>query len=276
MNPDYVVYNNYDPNATCEITVRDFLLRSLKRLDRLLEFLQINRDDLVSPFSSGMIESLTGVVVEKDLGNYMAEFKELLEKLPALGKEKELSLLALRLIMEQLNISSIEDGKSKLLYLDVEKGDNLIPYTAISKLVSLVGRDKGIDLWKEYVELMAKHAPPRELGSFKDMRDGMERMGQNGGFAFSVHDYDENMFVGRFDKCVVFDSLQDQNDYELAYYATCYVGMTIGNRRDWCVRMRRTQTLFTAEYCDELYWNREVYDEPEQPSLEFTGKMTVD
>ncbi|MFW9812629.1 MAG: hypothetical protein ACFFF9_09235 [Candidatus Thorarchaeota archaeon] len=178
-------------------------------------------------------------------------------------------------MLEQLNLSRIEDGKAKVLFLNAEKSENLISYMMISQLVNLAGRDSGIELWKDYVEHKARNAPPREINAFKDIRNDMAHMNESGGFAFTIHDFDENMFVGRFDKCVVYDSLEDQDDHELAYYATCYSGMTITNRRDWCLRMRRTQTLFSADYCDELYWNREVYDEPEQPSLEFTRKMVI-
>ncbi|MHA1908540.1 MAG: hypothetical protein ACW98Y_14660 [Candidatus Thorarchaeota archaeon] len=276
MKPDYVVYNNYDPMATCEITVRDYLLRSLERLDRIFEFLSTEKRDFVDSITGRMIESLSGMVEDRDIAGLLTEYIGVLEELPFLGKQDDLGSLALRFVLEQLNLSKIEEGKTRLLFVDVEKGDNIIPYTALTHLVDLAGREEGIELWKGYVELMAKNASPRELGSFKEMRDGMARMGENGGFAFTVHDFDENKFVGRFDKCVVYDSLKDQDDQELAYYATCYVGGTIGNRRDWCVRMRRTQTLFSADYCDELYWNREVHDEPEQPSLEFTGRMVIE
>ncbi len=276
MKLDYEVYNNYDPEAMSEITVHDYLIRSLGRLEKLLEFLKENRTDVVDSFRSKIIESLSELVAGKGASPFLKEFRVVLDELPLLEQDTELGFLALHFVMGQLNLSEIDDGKAKVLFLDVERGDNLIPYTAITLLVELLGRKSGIELWKGYVEHMAKHAPPRELGSFKELREGMARMGENGGFAFSVHDFDENKFVGRFDKCVVYDSLKDQDDHELAYYATCYTGMTIGNRRDWCVRMRRTQTLYSADYCDELYWNREVYDEPKQPSLEFTGKMVIE
>jgi hypothetical protein len=276
MKPDYDVYSNYNPKATREISVRDYLFRNLERLDEMLEFLNIQNMDLVEEFSVRMIDSLSRMVNDEDKTGFFAEYQEVLEGHNSLSEKEALGSLALRFMLEQLNLSVIEEGKARPLFVDAEKGDNIIPYTALTHLVDLVGREQGIDLWKEFVEFRAKKAPPRELESFKAMREGMARMNESGGFAFTVHDFDENIFVGRFDKCVVYDSLKDVDDQELAYYTTCYTGMTIGNRRDWCVRMRRTQTLFSADYCDELYWNREVYDEPEQPPLEFTKKMTID
>jgi hypothetical protein len=242
----------------------------------MLEFLTKEKKDLVEEISGRLIDSLSEMIQDKEVAGFLTEYTGLVEEHPILKKEEVLGPLALRFMLERLNLSEVVEGKAKSLALDVEKGDNIIPYTALSHLVDILGRDQGIALWKEYVEFRAKNAPPRDLESSQAMREGMGRMNESGGFAFTVHDFDENMFVGRFDKCVVYDSLKDMEDSELGYYVTCYTGMTIGNHRDWCVRMRRTQTLFSAEYCDELYWNREVYDEPEQPSLEFTGKMTLD
>jgi hypothetical protein len=276
MKPDYEVFNGYDPKATFEIGVRDYLSRNLKRLDLMFEFLIKEQTDLVQEFSCRMNNSLTDLVQNTDIDEFIDEYQGVLDEQSFLTKYDPFGSLALRFILEQLNLSKVEDGKARPLFLDIQKGDNLILYTALTHLVDLMGRDEGIALWKRYVEFIADKTPPREIESFKAMRKGINRMDESGGFAFTVHDFDENMYVGRFDKCVIYDSLKDMEDHELAYYVGCYIGMTIGNRNDWCVRMRRTQTLFSADYCDELYWNREVYDEPEQPPLDFTRKMTID
>jgi len=276
MKPDYEVYNNYDPKATWEITVRDYLSRNLEHLGHMLEFLNTGRKDLVKEFSDRMITSLSRMVQNKDITGLLTEYEELLEEHPILIEAEPFGPLALRFILEQLNLSKVEEGKARPLFVDMQKAVTIIPYTALTHMVDLLGRDAGIELWKEFVEFRAKREPPREIESFKAMREGMSGMHKSGGFAFTVHDFDENMFVGRFDECVLYDSLKDMEDPELGYYIACYPGMTLGNLSGWCVRMRRTQTLFSADYCDELYWNREVHDEPEQPPLEFTSKMTID
>jgi hypothetical protein len=277
MNLDYEVYNGYNPKAMTEITVSDFLQNTLVRLEQMFEFLQQSSKELVGPFSTGLIEALSSQVNQKDIDQFLNECSVALEAHPLWNTLHKLSSFIFRFMLEQLDLSNIVDGKANVFFLNAEKSENLISYMMISQLVKLAGRDSGIELWKGYVEYKAKHAPPREPTKFKDMRDSMlANMNESGGFAFTIHDFDENMFVGRFDKCVVYDSLKDQDDPELAYYATCYSGMVIGNRRDWCLRMRRTQTLFSGDYCDELYWNREVYDEPEQPSLELTRRMVIE
>ena len=276
MKPDYEVYNEYNPKAIIEITVHNFLLKALGRLNTMLEFLENNHEDILESFKVEMITFLKKGIEKSDLGNLINQFKKTISELPLLEKHSQLGDLALHFVLSQLNIQTLGEEKTRVLYLDAEKADNLIPYASIKTLELLKGRDAGIQLYKDYVELMAKNAPPRELDGFKDMRTGMARMGKSGGFKYAIHDIDENMFLGKFDECVVYDSLKNMDDHELAYYVTCYTGMTIGNRRDWCVRMRRTQTLFSGDFCDELYWNREVHNGPKQPSLEFTRRMVIE
>ena len=84
------------------------------------------------------------------------------------------------------------------------------------------------------------------------------------------------MLLGKFDKCVVHESLKNVSDPELAYLVTCYSGMVSGNRRNQNIQMRRTQTLFSGEFCDELYWDPKIHKDPEQPSLEVSRNLRVE
>ena len=79
-----------------------------------------------------------------------------------------------------MNLSTVEEGKARPLFLDIQKGDNLILYTALTHLVDLMGREDGIELWKGYVEYVADKTPLREIESFKAMRKGISRMDESG------------------------------------------------------------------------------------------------
>ena len=90
---------------------------------------------------------------------------------------------------------------------------------------------------------------------------------------FGVVDVYEAAFLAKFDRCVSHESMKHVKDQELAYYAVCYPGPRLLEHAHQDISMRRTQTLFTADFCDELRWDRHVHDEPEQPSLEFSRKI---
>jgi hypothetical protein len=101
-------------------------------------------------------------------------------------------------------------------------------------------------------------------------------LAESGGFAYAVSDLDESMILGKFDRCVVYESLKHVSDPELAYYAACYTGMIVGNQRNRYIQMRRTQTLFSGDFCDELYWDPRIHQEPEQPSLDVSRRLIVE
>jgi hypothetical protein len=67
--------------------------------------------------------------------------------------------------------------------------------------------------------------------------------------------------------------MKDIDDQELAYYAVCYPGPRVGKHNRKYIWMRRSVTLFSGDFCDELRWDRFVHDEPKQPSLEFSRKI---
>ena len=94
-----------------------------------------------------------------------------------------------------------------------------------------------------------------------------------GGFNFGVIDINENAFLAKFDKCVWHESMKQVDDQELAYYAVCYPGPRLRRHADYNVWLRRSVTLFSGEFCDELRWDRHVHDEPEQPSNEFSRRI---
>jgi hypothetical protein len=81
--------------------------------------------------------------------------------------------------------------------------------------------------------------------------------------------FDNHKILYKFDKCMTPEVLKELNDPEFAYLCSCYVGdapdFNFGNQF-----LRRTQTLHHGSFCDELYWDPRVHDDPEQPPLEFT------
>ena len=84
---------------------------------------------------------------------------------------------------------------------------------------------------------------------------------------------DDYKIVYRFDSCITHEALKDLNDPDIAYLCSCYIGDVSSYHWNDTTPFRRTQTLHHGDFCDELYWNRYVYSNPEQPSLEFTRNI---
>jgi len=276
MNPDYEIYKNYDDNAKREIVVEDYLFNAVERLEKMMEFIRESRSEFMELFIQGLSDRLQVSTNQTDITQFSGLINMHMQKLPLLKTYEPLGNLVFPFVLGQLNLIDANE-KVTILFLESEKGENLILYHAIKTMVDVLGKEEGIQLYKDYVEYRIKQSPPREITDFREARvTWIKDMADSGGFDFAIYDCDASKFHGKFDKCVVHESFKDVENPELGYYVTCYTGVTGCNLSDWCVRMRRTQTLFTADFCDELYWDRHVHHEPRQPSLDFSRKLVVE
>ena len=91
---------------------------------------------------------------------------------------------------------------------------------------------------------------------------------------FGVVDIDDSAFLAKFDRCVSHESMKHVSDQELAYYVVCYPSEILGEYVHENISLRRSVTLFTGDYCDELRWDRHVHRSIEQPSEEFSRRIT--
>ncbi|UCH03990.1 MAG: hypothetical protein JSW05_10440 [Candidatus Thorarchaeota archaeon] len=165
------------------------------------------------------------------------------------------------------------------MYIDRERAENILFYSMVKVLVDLLGREEGVSLYKDAVDYIADRRARDDPDATKieQLRQELtSSLPDSGGYAFAVADLDDSMILGKFDKCVVHESLKHVSDPELAYYATCYTNLIIANRRSRNFQIRRTQTLFSGDFCDELYWDPEVYEEPKQPSLTVSRRLRIE
>ncbi|UCG00790.1 MAG: hypothetical protein JSW11_14365 [Candidatus Heimdallarchaeota archaeon] len=88
-----------------------------------------------------------------------------------------------------------------------------------------------------------------------------------------VATFDDYIILYRIDKCGVHETLKDFADPDDAYLCSCYIGDTEDYNRGEIIHLRRTQTLHHGDFCDELYWNNELYKDVKQPSLAFTKSL---
>ncbi|MCK5266352.1 MAG: L-2-amino-thiazoline-4-carboxylic acid hydrolase, partial [Candidatus Thorarchaeota archaeon] len=149
-------------------------------------------------------------------------------------------------------------------------------YHQITTLVEILGREVGIDSFKDFVQFWGRELAKKGKGShtIEQVRENRVKAWSEGGaMEFGVVDVYEAAFLAKFDRCVSHESMKHVEDQELAYYAVCYPGPRLLEYAHQDISMRRTQTLFTADFCDEFRWDRHIHDEPEQPSLEFSRRI---
>ena len=91
---------------------------------------------------------------------------------------------------------------------------------------------------------------------------------------FTVAVFDEHMVLYRFDRCAMHECIKHLDDPDYAALA-CHIGDLEGAHPGKNSRMRRSQTLHVGDFCDEFCWDSDVYNEPVQPSLEFTRSLRM-
>jgi hypothetical protein len=182
-------------------------------------------------------------------------------------------------VMKYLSLKkgySLPGEDEQLKYYDILRAKHMLLYHRISALVEILGREDGIQFYKDFVhhwgKEMAKKTPVAR--NIQDvMNSSVKFWKESNAFEFGVVYLDDHQFLAKFDKCVWHESMKHVDDQELAYYTVCYPGPRLGRYYRQNVWLRRSVTLFTGDFCDELRWDRNVHDEPAQPSLEFSRKI---
>ena len=126
------------------------------------------------------------------------------------------------------------------------------------------------------VDKYLKDHPDPQKSSMKQFIDNrLEIASSSEGSNSTVVVYDDYRLLEKIERCMCHESYKHLNDPEFAYLSYCYIG-DVADRR--CkglrrIRRRRTQTLYFDDFCDEFFWDDDMYPDAEQPSLEFMRKL---
>ncbi len=279
MNPEYEYYGVYNEDASgtinLEAQVRDFLWP----IDLMFDYIEREKPEILqehlTKVEGKFVKELEGTsFVLSEVG-----FDKIANDLTLLGSHPEFKNQGLQIIMKYIPLEDgyrLTDENERIRWIDYCRAKYTLLYHQITSLVEILGRADGIDFFKEFVEFWGKETGKKGKGSHKieQVRENRVKAWSEGGaMEFGVVDVYAAGFLAKFDRCVSHESMKHVDDQELAYYAVCFPGVRMLEYAHENISMRRTQTLFTADFCDELRWDRNIHNDPEQPSLEFSRKM---
>ncbi|MFW9919459.1 MAG: L-2-amino-thiazoline-4-carboxylic acid hydrolase [Candidatus Thorarchaeota archaeon] len=280
MTPEYEYYGTYDEDAAKgEIDlngqIRDWLLTTELMFDFIAKEKPEILDVLLRAVESRYENELERTsFILSDVGFDMIATDQTL-----LGPYPHIKDLGLRIVLKYIPLRDgyvLSEEKESVRWIDYCRAKYTLLYHQITSLVEVLGREDGIDVFKEFVEfwgevLSKKPKGTHTIGQVRENRVNAWKQGN--AMEFGVLDVNDATFLAKFDRCVSHESMKHVDDQELAYYAVCYPGERLLEYTHENISMRRTQTLFTADFCDELRWDRHIHDEPEQPSLELSRKI---
>ncbi len=278
MNPEYEYYGIYDEDAVTKVNLDQQIRDWLWNTELMLEFISITKPEILDSFIERLHTRYSNEVEDSSFTLSDVGFDVLLDDDSILESFRPIKELGLQVSMKYIPLQKGNrlTDMAEIRSIDHLRAKHMLFYHRIASLVDLLGRKDGIYFFKEFVEFWGEEIAKK--GHWKvalnQARQELVPYWENSkGFEFGVVDLDDEMFLAKFDRCVWYESMKHIEDKELAFYTVCYPGPMIGRHAHEEIIMRRSVTLFTGSFCDELRWNRHVHDEPEQPSLEFSSKI---
>jgi hypothetical protein len=275
-----VTYRNYNPELLSEVNPLEIIGINFNSINTTLESLNALKPDLVPDY----IKAIKMRLLEKELHDIYIDIpqfdlQDLSRTCPELSKYEELQELLMKITCKYLDVRSNyqqDDETIKRLEIDIAKAQSVIQFHRAKAFADLLGRKSGIDFWKELVVHMVdkflKEHPDTFKGSMKEFIDNrLEIASSSEGSNSTVVVYDDYRLLEKIERCMCHESYKHLNDHEFAYLSYCYIGDVADSRCKGLrrIRRRRTQTLYFDDFCDEFFWDDEVFPDAEQPTLEF-------
>ena len=274
-------YKCYNADVMLEFNPADRIKDAIKRTDDIIEHIVKLSNGIAPDYVEALIKRLLIEVNNYDVDTRSFSLKSIEKELEHLKHEDLLTNLIIRFMAKNLTIpkdTKIKYKKTEFTNLNRAKAMEGLSYFRVKAFEDILGKEEGIKLYSKILGLIVKEMKKTQKINEKDtVKSRNERAAKRwceegvGDFTFIL--YDENKVIYRFDRCVTHEALKHHNDPDIAYIASCYIGDIEEFNEDEYIYLRRTQTLHHADFCDELYWDTRVHNNPEQPSLEFTRKI---
>lgn len=278
------VYNCYNPGAKIVVNPNELARHNLEQTEWFLKHLIKLKPDLEEEYIEHLEKSINSFLSKSSKANPGFVVANHDEKFPILKRNRTLWTLVQGFVASVLELPS--DYKSSTEEVEVlglcrARAYDFLSYYRVKVLVNLLGKEDGTKLFKEILARIVSLERDERVDPAKknriSFRESEQRAveifvkGEIGDFTFAL--LDDHRSLLRFDRCVTHEALKELNDPDIAYLASCYIGDIKEYNHGRRVKLRRTQTLHHGDFCDELYWDSEVHEEPEQPSLEFTRNL---
>lgn len=282
-------FKAYNPKAVMKFNLEERIAESLSNIDKTL--CHVNEIDagLLTRFIDAFQERLREVIGDTSIPGSNAVLSELVQDLNYLITYPNLTSLGIGYVFFQLEVP-VEldnlDREIEVFSFNHIREKERLRYYVVKACIDILGEEKGIELWKSIVSLMLRD----EKIEFEEMMKQKEASGErkttmversdesikqwieNGFGDFTRVIFDEYKILYKFDRCMTPEVLKELNDPDVAYLCSCYIG-DAPNYNFGRQFLKRTQTLHHGSFCDELYYDPQVHNDPESPSLEFTKKL---
>ncbi|MHA1958618.1 MAG: hypothetical protein ACW99U_00150 [Candidatus Thorarchaeota archaeon] len=277
----YETYKVYNPNTTRETNPNDRINAAFDDTSKMIGFVNEKRPEIMDKFVQAIKARLEGELDGYRMDDGQFDFEKTKDQYPFIEQLPALFELTLGFVCKNLGLStdfSFNDEKITVLAVKSIGSVSIPRYHRIAAMADVLGRENGIQLYKDFVEYRTQLPfEEKNTKSVAELREGAISNWSNAeAFDFALHVFDENKHVFKFVNCISYDALKHLDDPEFGYLAQCYPTTFIVEQMYEKLGQRRQVTLFNHPFCDELYWDRTIDPDPEQPSMDLLEKMKIE
>ncbi|MGY5858411.1 MAG: L-2-amino-thiazoline-4-carboxylic acid hydrolase [Candidatus Thorarchaeota archaeon] len=279
MIPEYEYYGKYTEDAAGEINVEGQIRDWLQTMELMFDYIESTRSEIREEYLEKLESKYVGELEGTSVDVGTVGFDKIANDQTLLGSYPQFKDQGLRIVMKYIPLQEgykLSDDNDTIRWIGYCRAKYTLQYHQLTSLVEILGRESGIEVFKEFVDFWGEELAkePKGTHTIEEVRENRVKAWSTGGaMEFGVVDVGEAAFLAKFDRCVSHESMKHVDDPELAYYIVCYPGARLLEYVHENISMRRTQTLFTADFCDEVRWDRHIHPDFEQPSLEFSRKL---
>lgn len=269
-------YQCYNLNAKEKINPIKLISEQLQQTDLMCKSLEQIRPEVIKDYLTNFEKKLNEAI-----GLFHIESSKLLlnanmQNLVILKEFPEIIELIIQFICKSLELpTNYHQGGIEVLVFNRRKANEHLSYYRVKSLVDTLGIKNGSRLYKRIVPFLIHQGKIKVPNvTLKDYCQGeVKRWCKTGLGNFISVIFDDYRHLYRFDRCMIHEVLKDFNDPDMAYLCSCFFNDHPEYNKDRTIHLRRTQTLHHGEFCDELWWDNDIYPNAKQPSLEFTKKL---
>ncbi|MFX1253296.1 MAG: L-2-amino-thiazoline-4-carboxylic acid hydrolase [Promethearchaeota archaeon] len=274
-------YNCYNGDIKIEINPKELIEKIFDRTELILKYLDEFKPNLTKDYLTALKKRLSDALNDFTANSDLFDLKTIGKNLEYLNKFQDLQELIIQFAWKYLALPTNYVPKLEnveVTSLNRAKADERLSYYQVKAFVDILGKDEGVQLYTRILsrvvrEMTSKRKSNPDPSILKNREGAIKWWCKEGIADFTVAFDDDYKTLFRFDRCVTHEALKDLNDPDIAYICSCYIGDIEEYNVGKVIHLRRTQTLHHGDFCDELWWDTRVHDNPKLPALEFTRKL---
>ncbi len=282
---DITHYRKRNLDSTRRIKLDEVVSENLRRVETVLKYLKELRPEILGEYIPALTKRYEESRMRKTPEYQDRSFSELGQEHKMLTANPALRKTVIQWTLAELDpFESISIGEPEIevLLLNYNRASEVLRYHRVMALIELLGREEGIQLWKDLVYKAtddARRENPEEVWPpIQEIADGWRQFGETTDIDhdFTVAQFDEHKVLLKFNRCPVYEAVKHLADPEVAYLATCWTSHpdNASLKRYGLKRRKLTpQTLHTHPFCIEFFWNSDVHPDIELPDKEFMQNL---